>query len=63
MKVLLDTRYRCANCGEPLLRDGGNRHEIDQQSASWLCMGPHCLRRGVRVQIPLVYVDVPVIGS
>lgn len=58
MKVLLDTRYRCTQCGEPLLRDGGNRLEPDQQYADWLCIGSPCFRHGVRIRIPLVYVDV-----
>lgn len=61
MRILQDIRYRCAICGEPMMRDGGNRHHVDQTESTWMCLGQTpqmCPHFGVRVRIPLVYLDV-----
>lgn len=64
MKILEDIRYRCACCGEPLMRDGGNRLEPDQVWQTLMCLngstlygpgGQLCLNFGIRAKILLVY--------
>lgn len=66
MIILKDLRYRCALCGEPMLRDGGNRLEAGQLSHAVLCMngvereefaGGRCPNFGIRLKAPLEYVE------
>lgn len=65
MMLLEDIRYRCAQCGEPLMRDGGNRHQPGQAWQILMCIngsahfGPNgkmCPNFGIRVRKPLLYV-------
>lgn len=66
MLILEDIRYRCALCGEPLMRDGGNRHEAGQQLQVLMCIngsemyGPNgkmCPNFGIRMRMPLKYME------
>lgn len=65
MMILLDTRYRCSFCGEPLMRDGGNRHKPGQTYSVFMCINgiPRhlggCEQFGIRMKVALTYVDVP----
>lgn len=64
MLILEDIRYRCALCGEPLMRDGGNRLEPGQQFQTLMCIngsamfgpqGKMCPNFGIRLKKPLLY--------
>jgi hypothetical protein len=70
MLILQDFRYRCAQCGDPMMRDGGNRLEPGQAWETLMCIngtahfGPNgkmCPNFGVRVKKPLVYVAADLI--
>lgn len=61
MKVIEDLRYRCDTCGEPLLRDGGNRHIKGQSHQVLMCINGvpgACADFGKRMRVPLAYVQV-----
>lgn len=66
MIILKDLRYRCSLCGDPMLRDGGNRLEPGQTFEIFLCMNGvereefgagRCPNFGIRLKAPLEHVE------
>lgn len=63
MLILEDIRYRCGLCGEPMMRDGGNRLEPGQQFSTWLCLNGRpqhlggCENFGIRLKMPHKYIQ------
>lgn len=56
--VIADLTFRCAICGDVLMRDGGYRHEVGQEHFIGLCIKNDCLQFGRRLKIPLQYLKV-----